>query len=34
MCSGNWIYSIVNCLILMIYINYSTNPTDPGEDFI
>ena len=29
----NWIYCILFYLI-MIYIMYSTNPTNPGEDFI
>ena len=33
MSSVNWIYCLLHCLI-MIYIMYSTSPTNPGEDLI
>ena len=33
MLNVNWINCISHCFILK-YIMYSTNPTNPGEDFI
>ena len=34
MCSVNWINCISNYLIIMKCIMYSTNPINPGKEFI